>query len=162
MKRSLLAIIALWFVALVMIRHAGAQSQPAATKSTPRFTAVDVFVDPHGSPLAAYQLEFIGESSRVKLVGVEGGEPAAFREPPYYDPATLSHSRVIIAALNPSRAADLPSQRVRVARLHLEITSESNSPPPEFSAKLILAASADEKPIKNAAVSVSESQGVDR
>jgi hypothetical protein len=133
---------------------------PATTSS--HFTAVDIFLDPKGAPLAAYQLEFAADPSRVKLVGVEGGENTAFKQPPYYDPAALTHSRIILAALNPAGADHLPAGRSRVARLHLEITGGASAPRPEFSAKLIVAASPDEKPIPSAAVSVAESEGVDR
>jgi hypothetical protein len=139
-----------------------APEHPAPDATSSHFTAVDIFLDPKGSRLAAYQLEFLADPARVKLVGVEGGENAAFKEPPYYDPAALSHSRIILAALNPAAAGHLPAGRSRVARLHLEITGNASAPRPEFSAKLIVAASPDEKPIPSAAVSVAESEGVDR
>src|SRR3954469_23664789 len=144
------------------LRTSPVVDRPASTSTSSRFTAVDIFLDPKGSPLAAYQLEFMADPARVKLVGVEGGENAAFRQPPYYDPAALSHSRIILAALNPAAADHLPGGRSRIARLHLEITGGASAPRPEFAAKLIVAASPDEKPIPSAAVSVAESEGVDR
>jgi len=55
-----------------------------------RFATVDIRIDPKNHPLAAYQLEVTADSPNVKLAGVEGGEHAAFREPPYYDPAALN------------------------------------------------------------------------
>src|SRR5438067_1034311 len=79
----LLACGALVAVAL-LARPSHAQQAPAAatTGATVRFRAVDIFVDSKATPLAAYQLEFVADAQRVKLVGIEGGEHAAFREPP--------------------------------------------------------------------------------
>jgi hypothetical protein len=82
----------------------------------PRFTALDVFVDAGGMPLAAYQVEVIASEGAAKVAGVEGGESAAFRAPPYYDPAALEGGRVIIAAF--TLEASPPAGRMRVARLH--------------------------------------------
>lgn len=133
---------------------AGAEA-PAAAPATPtpgmttRFEAVDILLDPGGTPLAAYQIEFVADPGRVKLVGIEGGDHPAFREPPYYDPAALSRSRVILAAL--STASDLPKDKTRVARLHLQVEGVG---PPEYAAKLVVAASADEQVNRGATVSV--------
>lgn len=114
-------------------------SQPATQPaSQPRFRPVDVFVDPKGQPLAAYQLEIVGEPQAVQLVGVEGGDHPAYREPPFYDPAALSRHRVILAALGEGSA--LPTARVRVARLHLRLTPDAAPP----SVRLIVAAGADQ------------------
>jgi hypothetical protein len=118
-----------------------------------RFTNVDVLVDPRGTPLAAYQVEFIADPARVTLVGIEGGQDAAFKQPPYYDPKAMSGNRVILAALNTGK--DLPRQKTRVARLHLRIIGAEQ---PKLSAKLIVAASSNEKTIQ-ADVSVSEGAG---
>ena len=120
------------------------QQEPASTSTastTPvasdvHFQSVDVTLDPKGQPLAAYQIEFVADAARVKLVGVEGGDHAAFREPPYYDPAALSQHRVILAAF--STSADLPKRVIRVARLHVQMTGDGQ---PEWSAKLIVASS---------------------
>ncbi|HEY7088258.1 MAG TPA: hypothetical protein VH518_09230 [Tepidisphaeraceae bacterium] len=103
----------------------------------------DVFIDPHGSPLAAYQIEILGDASRVTLVGIEGGEHPAFKIPPYYDPKAMSGNRVILAALN--IGTDLPRGKTRVARLHLRILGTET---PEITSKLIVAASSNEQTIK--------------
>ena len=107
-------------------------SSPAPT----RFQSVDVMLDPKGESLAAYQLEFVADASHVKLVGVEGGDHAAFADPPYYDPAALSKHRVILAAF--STSSDLPKSSTRVARLHVQITGDDV---PQWSARLIVASS---------------------
>ena len=107
-----------------------------------RFAPLDVYIDASGAALAAYQLELVAEAGRVAIVGVEGGEHAAFKEAPYYDPAALAKDRVIIAAFSTDRI--LPRGRTRVARVHLQIRGDGK---PEYSIKLIVAASGDGKEI---------------
>ncbi|HOW70011.1 MAG TPA: hypothetical protein PKY77_05360 [Phycisphaerae bacterium] len=85
-----------------------------------RFEAVDVYIDSRGQRLAAYQVELMAESGVVKIVGIEGGEHAAFSEPPYYDPAALMNHRVILAAF--STGKDLPSGRTRMATIHVQVS----------------------------------------
>jgi hypothetical protein len=135
------------FVAILTI---GLRAQTPTSDPAPRFTSVDIFVDPHGNPLAAYQLEFLADAARVTLVGIEGGTHAAFKDPPYYDPKALSGNRVILAALN--TGADVPKDKIRVARLHLRIVGKEK---PTMSSKLIVAASSNEQKIE-ADVTVSE------
>jgi hypothetical protein len=80
-----------------------------------RFVAVDVYVEAGDRKLAAWQVE-VATGERATIVGVEGGEPAAYREPPTYDPEAIHGGKIILAAFT---TADAPSGRVRVARLHL-------------------------------------------
>jgi hypothetical protein len=124
----------------------------SAPSSNIHFTNVDVLIDPHGIPLAAYQIEFLADPARVKLVGIEGGQHSAFKQPPYYDPKALAGpgNRVIIAALNTGN--DLPHDRTRIARLHLRVVGDEL---PKMSARLVTAASSNEKTIR-ADVSVTE------
>jgi hypothetical protein len=86
-----------------------------------RFCAVDIYVDSKASPLAAYQLEFTVTNGIAKIVGIEGGEHAAFHEPPFYDPKAMQHERVILAAFNTGN--ELPSGKTRIATIHLQITN---------------------------------------
>lgn len=146
MKRTVLLL-------LVLASFSWGQPAEVAVPPVARFTNVDVMVDPRGSALAAYQVEFVADANRVTLVGIEGGEHAAFSKPPYYDPKAMAGNRVILAALNTGR--DLPMTKTRVARLHLRIVGEGM---PSLSAKLIVAASSNDRTIP-ADVSVS-SQGV--
>jgi hypothetical protein len=128
---------------LVLVSFTSAQTRSTAPVAAYRFTNVDVMVDPRGAALAAYQLEFVADPARVTLVGIEGGQHIAFKQPPYYDPKALKEgNRVILAALN--AGDDLPKDKTRVARLHLRITGDSR---PEMSARLIVAASSNEKTI---------------
>jgi hypothetical protein len=127
-----------------------AQERPAA----PRFEAVDIVIDSGATPLAAYQLELFERSGRAKLSGVEGGEPAAFKEAPYYDPAALSGGRIIVAAF--STAGELPSGRTRVARLHFQVDGEA---PADYEARLVVAGDADGKEIDGVQIGISGRDG---
>jgi hypothetical protein len=111
---------------------------PAVAAVTPRFIAVDIFIDSHQEKLAAYQLEFVDPTGASAIVGIEGGENPAFREPPYYDPAAMMNHRVILAAF--STGTDLPVGRTRVARLHLRVASATNPP---FQLKVAVSATSD-------------------
>lgn len=114
-------------------RPVGGAAQPAV-----RFAAVDVSFDSGEAALAAYQFELSASSGEFKIVGVEGGEHAAFTEPPYYDPKALSQDRIIIAAFD--TGDDLPTGKTRVARIHVEIIGNIA---PTFDVQVIVAASAD-------------------
>lgn len=106
----------------------------ARGKASVRFEAVDVFIESTAMPLAAYQFEFIAPKGAT-IVGVEGGESAAFAKPPYYDAEALMQGRMIIAAY--SLDDELPSGKTRVARLHLRIEGE---PDASFTVKMMTAA----------------------
>lgn len=110
-----------------------------------RFGMVDVFVDSKDQPLAAYQLEVAVERGQARVVGIEGGEPGAFNQPPFYDPKAIQHDRVILAAFNASPQSALPKGRTRVAGIHMEIIG---SEPPEFIVKLTTAGNASGRKIK--------------
>jgi len=101
--------------------------QPTATDSGVRFQAVDIFLNPHGKPLAAYQLEFLVTTGQAQVVGVEGGEHPAFKEAPFYDPKAIQQERVIVAAFNTGPGDRLPAGRTRVATIHLRVTGERNA-----------------------------------
>ena len=137
-----------------------ADPAPAADLVPPavRFGYVDVYVDVDAGdkPLAAYQFELTATAGDVVLTGLEGGEHAAFRIAPYYDPAALhqAKSRVIVAAFN--TGGDLPHGRTRVARLHLQITGPAD---PEWATKLQVAASSDGKSI-DAKVTISAGSAI--
>jgi hypothetical protein len=107
--------------------------QPAIEEGRSRFRAVDIYVDAGSTPLAAYQLEFAATNGVARIVGIEGGEHPAFRQPPFYDPKAIQHERVIIAAFSTASAADLPTGKTRVATVHYQTT---NTQPPRFDLKL--------------------------
>jgi hypothetical protein len=116
---------------------------PTTAPQATRFSAVEIWIDPKGQPLAAWQLEFAAGVGQVSLVGVEAGaHPAYAARPPYYDPAALAGNRVIVGDY--SLAADLPKSKARVATLMLEIRGDAK---PQYATKLMAAADADGKPI---------------
>jgi len=116
----------IWGFAFVMLwlscNAARAQSSDLPTNNI-RFRAVDVFVDSTNKPLAAYQLEFTA-STGAKIVGIEGGEHAAFKEAPFYDTKAMQHERVIIGAFSTAAADKLPTGKTRVATIHLQTTGD--------------------------------------
>lgn len=88
-------------------------------QNTSRFEAIDVFVDSGNQRLAAWQLEVRSSANDAQIVGIEGGEHPAFKEPPYYDKRAMNNNRVIIAAF--STGKNLPRGRSRVARIHVQV-----------------------------------------
>ena len=143
---------------LVRSTHAGFGAErddpdPARANPKSRFTHVDLYIDPKGASLAAWQIEFAAETGDISLVGVEAGEHAAFaKKPPYYDPAALAGKRIILAdfTLDPA----VPNQKTRVARLMLEVKGEAK---PQYATKLITAANAEGKKMP-AEVTLAESE----
>ena len=128
-----------------MLMGVQAAQEPGAGASAVQFRAVDGFVDAGAQPLAAYQLEVLATTGRVKIVGIEGGEPAAFREPPYHDPKAIQRERVILAAFSTRQPGQLPSGRFRVATLHVQVEGGGA---PRFAGRLQTAADADGRPIR--------------
>jgi len=88
------------------------------------FCAVDIYMDSEGVPLAAYQLKFSITNVKAKIVGIEGGEHPAFREPPVYDPKAIQHERVIIASFNTASGEQLPKGKTRLATIHVQTTGD--------------------------------------
>lgn len=132
-------------VLLLILLLAFGQSLGAAdawktTRGGKQFMAVDIFVDSGSRPLAAYQLRFKATQGDVKIVGIEGGDPAAFANPPAYDPKAMQRDHVIVAAFSTLPAEKLPSGRVRVATVHVQV---SGTKEPKFSVELTTAGTVD-------------------
>lgn len=99
-----------------------------------RFGYVDVFIDSGEAPLAVYQVELRATSGDIRIVGIEGGDPAAFADPPRYDPAALvDGERIVLGAF--STAENLPTGANRVARVHVRV----DGPSPELAASIQIA-----------------------
>jgi hypothetical protein len=129
-----------WLCILLFGLAAGLPAQqPATEEGRSRFCAVDIYLDSGSTPLAAYQLEFAATNGAVKIVGIEGGEHPAFRQPPFYDPKALQHERVILASFSTAAASALPTGRTRVATVHYQ---SSDTQAPRFQLKLQTAADA--------------------
>lgn len=86
-----------------------------------QFAVYDVFVDAGKEKLAAYQLKISDERAAVKILSVEGGEPASFTEAPKFYPKAIQRDVIKIAAFSLDAPEKLPSGRMRVASLHVEI-----------------------------------------
>jgi hypothetical protein len=116
------------------------KAEPVPTAGTAdRFRVVDVFVDTQAQPLAAYQVELTGTAGTVRIVGIEGGDPEVFRDPPHYDPRAMQSERVILAAFTTAPEAGLPVGRSRVASVHLQVVGDAE---PSLTVRLHVAASA--------------------
>jgi hypothetical protein len=111
-----------------------------------RFATVDVFVVSE-SPLAAWQVELTERGGAMQIVGIERGDDASFRDPPFYDRVVLERAvtdRVVLASFSTSAVDALPRGRVRVARVHVRTTG---SVEPLTQARLVAAGTADGRPI---------------
>lgn len=128
--------------------ESGAPSQPPAVTTGTRFKAVDIVLDTGESLLGAYQVEIVAKAGgtpalpgKITLVGVEGGDHAAFKSAPHYDPAALHEDqlkdRIILAAFN--TGADLPKGKIRIARIHIQVEGAD----PTYTVTVKAAASAD-------------------
>ena len=141
-------IVAATLLGLLVLAGLGAPSaQPEFTQEPSngdrlrvRFESVDVYVQTEGKPLAAYQLDLRATEGDVKIVGIEGGEHAAFSNPPYYDTAAMQQDHVIIAAFSTAKAELLPTGRTRIATIHVQITGAQE---PKFATELTVAATVD-------------------
>ena len=99
-----------------------ADASVAADEEVVYFVPVGVYVDSGDKGLGVYQIEIKAIQGNVKIVGVEGGEHEAFKEPPYYDAAALKGGRIILATF--STQDDLPTDRTKVATVHMQVTGD--------------------------------------
>jgi len=106
-----------------------------AAHAEERFAVVDVLIDPQGHELAAYEIHL--EAAHAQLVGVEGGD-GVFADPPTYDSEALATGRVVLATF--TLEAELPTEEIRVARLHV-LVEEGGQP----DLRLLSAVTADAK-----------------
>jgi hypothetical protein len=123
----------------------------AEADDTVRFEALDVFVDSGDQPLAAWQVEVLADTRGIEIVGIEGGEHAAFQTPPFYDPRAMNQNRVILASFD--TGDDLPAGRSRVARVHVQVAGNGMC---EYRTRLTAAATVDGQRIP-ATVSIAKS-----
>jgi hypothetical protein len=144
MKRPLLVLAALLGAGAIALAAAQPAAQPANEPSEhvkttgPRFGYVDLFINSGEAPLAVYQVELRATAGDIRIVGVEGGDAAAFAEPPHYDPAALLEGERIVLG-DFSTQPNLPAGRTRIARVHLRI----DGPAPVLALTLDVAGDAD-------------------
>ncbi len=134
--RSLALLAALACLSLGAVLSAGEDAAVKPASPGVSFRAVDVWVDSGEKSLAAYQVEVGYDAKRVEIVGVEGGEPAGFREAPHFDEAGRTGGRIVLAAFVPADSQAVKGAQ-RVARLHLQVKGAAA---PELSVKLVTTA----------------------
>ena len=136
--RVLQAVLAVLCAATVLSTTA----QPEASY----FTTVDLFVV-SDTPVAAWQVELTERRGAMQIVGIERGDDATFRDPPYYDRVAMTRSstdRIVLASFSLSDAPQLQSGRVRIARVHVRMTGAAAA---DYEARLVAAGTADGRQI---------------
>lgn len=129
---------------LLLIGSGCIQTDQKATRvESRRFIPLDIYADPMGESLAAFQIEIEDTMNASSIVGIEGGEHVAFMNPPRYDPAAIQNDRVILAAF--SLGENLPVTRTRIATVHLLI---SGGDQPGYTLRKCIAAGPDGSPIE--------------
>jgi len=110
------------------------------------FTTVDLYVV-SDTPVAAWQVELTERRGAMQIVGIERGDDATFRDPPFYDRVALERDatdRIVLASFSLSDAQQLTRGRVRIARVHVRATGAAV---PDFEARLVAAGTADGRPV---------------
>ena len=136
--RKLSAIILITTGLVISVLAQQSQQEERPVQPGVRFAPLHIYIDSGNEGLAAFPFELKAVTGQVKIVGVESGDHAAFKPPPYYDPAALANDRIIVAAFNTGR--DLPSGRSRITTIHLQIIGDIQ---PEYELDLIVAVNAD-------------------
>jgi hypothetical protein len=124
-----------------------AQDNQPRPEGQPAFQTLDIYVDPRGVPLGAYQFELREARGRMTVVGLENGEHPAFAQPPFYDASAVAAGRadrVIAAAYSLRPPEQLPTQRTRVCTVHVQLTGPGE---PDFVLDLVAAGNAEGRPI---------------
>ena len=142
MMKEITAIILISISIIVPVLAQQSEQDNEFVQPRVRFTPLHIYLDSGNKTLAAYQFELKAAAGQVKIVGVEGGQHAAFKEAPYYDPAALANDRIIIAAFN--TGSELPTGRTRIATIHLQIIGDAE---PDYELRLVVAGDADAKEI---------------
>lgn len=132
-------------VASLAVLGAVAALSLAAQPQAGRFMTVDVFVV-SATPVAAWQVEVAERGGAMRIVGIERGDDATFRDPPFYDGIVErgATDRIVLASFSLSGADQLPRGRVRIARLHVRTVGLAQ---PDYEARLIAAGTAAGEPI---------------
>jgi hypothetical protein len=142
MMKEITAIILMSISIIVPVLAQQSEQDITTVQPIVRFAPLHIYLDSGNKSLAAYQFELKAAAGQIKIVGVEGGQHAAFKKAPYYDPAALANDRIIIAAFN--TGSELPQGRTRIATIHLQIIGEAE---PDYELKLVVAGDADAKEI---------------
>ena len=122
-------------------------SLPQSNESVIRFAALDIYLET-AEPLAAWQFQLRESAGRMRVVGVENGDSAAFGGTPYYDLEAVSEGaadRIIVADYSVRPAEELPVGRSRVATVHVQLEGPAD---PDYALSLMAAGGADGEPIE--------------
>lgn len=115
------------------------------------FRAFDVWIDPDGAPLAAFQIEIIAEEpGAVRLVGIEDADGAPFEGRLLYDASALGTDRVILGAFTTAAENLLPRGDTRVARIHVS-ADDASALDAALSIRLVAASTALGAPVEGQA-----------
>jgi hypothetical protein len=110
------------------------------------FTTLDLFVA-SDTPIAAWQVELTERRGEMQIVGIERGDDSTFRDPPFYDRVAIERGatdRIVLASFSLSGAEQLPSGRVRIARVHVRTVGAAQL---EYEARLVAAGTAEGRPV---------------
>ena len=136
-----------WGAVLAMTVLASLSAWPQAIDNSVRFATLDIYLET-AEPLAAWQFELRESAGQMLVVGVENGESPAFAGTPYYDIEAVSEGRadrIVVADFTLGPAAELPTGRGRVARIHVQL---SGSADPDYELRLVAAGGADGESIQ--------------
>jgi hypothetical protein len=125
-----------------------------------RFAAIDIILT-SSQPAAAWQFELKDRHGLMQVVGVEGGESAAFEGAPYYDREAVrlgTADRIVVADYSLADVRELPVGRVRIATIHLTLSGDASTDS-DFELNLITATTRDGKVI-DASISIETNPGV--
>ena len=135
------------FLSCAVLLGAGWSAFPQSVETNARFTVLEIYLET-AEPLAAWQFELRESSGRMRVVGVENGESAAFGEAPFYDLAAVSEGaadRIIVADYSMRPAGALPAGRSRVATIHIQLEGSAD---PDYVLNLMAAGGANGEPIQ--------------
>jgi len=122
-------------LALVLFCSSAALADQAApvdeaVEQARQFSTLALEIDSSDAELAGWQLRATFADPDTRIVGIEGGTAAAYRDAPHYDPRALKGGEIILAALGaprpPARVPTDPAQPMTAARtmsvavLHIE------------------------------------------
>ena len=123
--KPLAALLAAGVAAVALLATVAAT--PASGEPEPHFVAFDIRIDAGESNLAAWQIEVTYDAATTKILSLEGGATAGFRDAPHYDRRGFEAGRIVIAAFCPTDDT-APRGATRVARLHLRTAGEAAAP----------------------------------
>ncbi|HEX5786647.1 MAG TPA: hypothetical protein VFY03_00595 [Woeseiaceae bacterium] len=130
---------------------------PAQAAEPVRFAALDIWLEAP-APVAAWQFELRDGSAAMQVVGVEGGDSAAYPDAPYYDRDAVAAGvadRIVVADYSLEPASRLPRGRTRVATVHVMLPAAAE---PDFQLILVTATTHDGRPL-DAALGFAVRQG---